>query len=790
MARAKSVWGIDIGQCALKALKLRDVGGQVQVENFQVIEHPMILSQPDANRPELISAALGEFLDAASVDNSHVVIAVPGQSSFSRFVKLPPVEAKRIPDIVRFEAEQQIPFPMTEVIWRWQTFQDPDSPDMEVGIFAMKRSDVAEMLSHYAGVSLPVDTVQVAPLALYNFMTFDGQVAEEGATLLADVGADKTDLVVADGGRVWTRTIQIGGNNFTEALVRTFKLSFDKAEKLKRTAASSKYARQVFQAMRPVFSDLVQEIQRSVGYYTSLHRESRFKKVVGLGNGFKLPGLQKFIEQNLNIPVSRIDSYNRLQPSESVNAPAMNENVLSFAVAYGLAVQGLGEAEVSTNLLPEEILRQRRWKKKRPWFVAAAIVLLAAMFAPGYRANVDSQKLKDASKLGAARSVIRDLNQRIREYNSVRGEGDQEEQQIKSFVQLFGYRSFWPAMLTMVDRSIESVAPDQPKLAAYGRLLRFRQEFGEQDIRRIRTGEGEALAPDDLQRAGTLLLNAAGESAFGPKVATATPQALRGMARQLLEQAGSTDANVPGDLDEAGLQRLVRRLMLADAIREVEGFKATPRGQREVVMVDRLGARYAASVGGKQGQGRGFQLELTARTPVTQERANKMIADLRRFSEAYARWLSPLAVVSHSVEWLPVEPVRSAVRSADGPVMPDPLMPDESMAVDTGFKVVWTIEIVSDGITMANVAEGGSYKLAGAVDLLPALQPDDPIASAEAIKTLPAGTVLTVEAVETQFSVTWYRVRATDAAGEALGTGYVSGPSLGTQKLEPVTAGT
>ena len=159
-------------------------------------------------------------------------MSVPGQTSFTRFVKLPPVETRKIPDIVRFEAEQQIPFAIEEVIWRYQTFQDPDSPDVEVGIFAMKRLDVDAVLSHFTDVGVAVDLVQMAPLSLYNFMTFDSQLAADGATLLADVGAEKTDLVVADGTRIWTRTIQIGGNSFTQALVRVFKLSFTKAEKL------------------------------------------------------------------------------------------------------------------------------------------------------------------------------------------------------------------------------------------------------------------------------------------------------------------------------------------------------------------------------------------------------------------------------------------------------------------------------------------------------------------------------------------------------------------------------
>ncbi len=361
MATVTSVWGIDIGQCALKALKLRDVDGVLQAEALDVIEHAHILSEPDADRVQLVRTALETFLSRHTVVGSLVAVAVSGQSGFTRFVKLPPVESKKIPDIVRFEAEQQIPFPIADVIWRWQAFQDPNGPDVEVGIFAMKRVDVAEMLDHFDEVQLSVDVVQMAPLALFNFMTFDEQLATDGATLLADVGANKTDLVVADGPRIWTRTIQIGGNDFTAALVKAFKLSFPKAEKLKRSAATSKYARQIFQAMRPVFSDLAQEIQRSVGYYTAMRREARFKKVVGLGNGFRLPGLQKFLEQQLNVPVVRVDSYNRLTGSGAVNAPMLNENVLSFAVAYGLALQGLELSAVTTNLLPDEIVRRRLW---------------------------------------------------------------------------------------------------------------------------------------------------------------------------------------------------------------------------------------------------------------------------------------------------------------------------------------------------------------------------------------------------------------------------------------------
>jgi type IV pilus assembly protein PilM len=453
----KSVWGIDVGQCGLKAIKLREVEGELRVESLEIIEHEKILSQPDADRDQLVRGALEQFLSRHNLSNCTVAVAVPGQSSFTRFVKLPPVEGSRVPEIVRFEAEQQIPFSINDVHWRWQTFQDPDSPDVEVGIFAMKRVDVADALHYFSDVNLNVDIVQMAPLALYNFLRFDEQYAEDGATLLADIGADKTDLVVSDGARIWTRTIQIGGNNFTEALVRAFKLSFPKAEKLKRTAASSKYARQIFQAMRPVFADLVQEIQRSIGYYTSLHRETRFKRLVGLGNGFRLPGLQKFLEQNLNIPVVRVDNYNKLAPSPAVNEPTFTENVLSFAVAYGLALQGLELSAISTNLLPSEIARRRVWAVKRPWFVVAAGVMLVALCGPLYRSYADRAALAPSPAYQESQQVSLWLQELRKKDRELQGTGEKEKAEARKYVELFGFRDFWSEVVSLVSQSNNAV---------------------------------------------------------------------------------------------------------------------------------------------------------------------------------------------------------------------------------------------------------------------------------------------------------------------------------------------
>ena len=467
MAAPRSVWGIDIGQCALKALKLREVEGRLQVEAFDIVEYPLILSHPEADRDQFIRDALDELLSRNDLANSRVAIAVPGQTSFTRFVKMPPVDIKKIPDLVRFEAEQQIPFDINEVIWRWQAFPDPDSPDIEVGLFAIKRSDVYAVMDPFTEMLMDVDMVQMAPLALYNFMTYDQQTAEQGATLGIDIGTDSTELVVADGPRLWTRTIQLGGNNFTEALVKAFKLSFVKAEKLKRGAATSKYARQVFQAMRPVFADLVQEIQRSIGYYTSLHREARVRRVVGVGNGFRLPGLQKFLEQNLNAPVARIDSYNALEPSPAVSAAQFTENVLGFAVAYGLALQAQELTSIETNLLPNEIASRRRWAKKRSWFAATAALLMVATLGWAGR------EFHDNRILSATSAPLREAQQTKSRLDEWKGQYQQWQSKFRGagekagkVLELQGYRSFWPSFLGVLSEATRRTADHQTLMVA------------------------------------------------------------------------------------------------------------------------------------------------------------------------------------------------------------------------------------------------------------------------------------------------------------------------------------
>ncbi|HOA72506.1 MAG TPA: type IV pilus assembly protein PilM [Phycisphaerae bacterium] len=410
MAASKPVWGIDLGQCALKAIRVQPGENGLDAIEYVYIEHPKILSQPDVDRTALVEEAMKKFLDQHDLSKETIVVGVPGQHTLARFSKLPPVDKKKIPEIVKYEAQQQIPFDMDEVIWDYQTFTSGEG-ETEVGIFAMRRELLRNHLHFVAGFNLEPAAVQSGPLALYNALVYDGIVGSEPVAIL-DIGTQNADLIVVEGGSLWTRNIPIGGNNFTEALSKTFKVSFRKAENLKRDAAKSKYARQIFQAMRPVFADLVAEVQRSIGFFTSSRRGVRLNKVIAMGAAFKLPGLQKFLQQNLGMDIVRPAAFNKLNVSGVANAPVLVDNLMSFGVAYGLALQGLGQGQITSNLLPPEIAKQVVWRRKTPWFYGAAACLVLSSLVVWGRTFSDASVIEKAKATGTAQSfnVVYDPN--------------------------------------------------------------------------------------------------------------------------------------------------------------------------------------------------------------------------------------------------------------------------------------------------------------------------------------------------------------------------------------------
>jgi type IV pilus assembly protein PilM len=482
-----SVWAIDIGNTSLKALRLSNETGTLQVIGFDHIQHGKILAGTgikEQEKQELIALSLRQFVQQNDIGKDEIIIAVPSQNSFARFVNLPPVEQKRIPEIVRFEASQQIPFDIAEVQWDWQLMTEPGATEAKVGIFAIKNNVVTAELEHFSRENLQVSYVQIAPMALYNYIVYDRPDltrSDTQATVVLNIGAENTDLVVCTKSDVWQRTIAMGGNTFTKAIADTFKLSFEKAEKLKRTAPMSKYARQILQAMKPVFADLASEIQRSLGFYSSAHPNVKLARIVALGGGTMMRGLLQYLQQSLQIPIERPDSFKQIGLDASLSAAKFHESISDFGIVYGLGLQALGLGRIESNLLPRTVARSMAWASKTKYFVLAACMLLVVSVLAFARVLIDRGSYAGRS---AVRDKIRSVLDAARKaedaLSAEKAKASVAEATINKEFALFKYRDIVP----LVNETIIEVLPNKNNNPGQAELY---EAFAAGDVQKVKS---------------------------------------------------------------------------------------------------------------------------------------------------------------------------------------------------------------------------------------------------------------------------------------------------------------
>ena len=431
MAKNEIVWGIDVGNTSLKALRCRagSEPGTVEVLGFDFIEHSKVMSQPGADASEILAESLALFLSRNNIKGEKIAIAVSGQSALWRFQALPPVDPRKIRDLVKYEVRQWLPFDLDDVIWSYRQVGGVQEGnillDTNIFMYAMKKELTQKTLASYSKNGIEVDCLQGAPIALYNGYVNDLYDPEElegkdpseltEFDILLNVGTDTTEVVITNGIVVWLRNIPIGGNLFTKSLTKTLKLTFTNAEHIKRNAATSQDPKAVILAMKPVFNEMLSEIDRSIKYYCSLNKRAKIRKIYALGNAMKLPGLRQFLAKSHGIDVVVPTQFQKLRGPEVLANPQFTDNLSSFAVAYGLALNLLGKAPLDINLIPGEVVRERLINSKKPWALAAAALLMLAMTIQYVSATVAYRGVDNDAFTSAYNSAkqVNDLSKKV-----------------------------------------------------------------------------------------------------------------------------------------------------------------------------------------------------------------------------------------------------------------------------------------------------------------------------------------------------------------------------------------
>src|SRR3954469_10630046 len=187
----------------------------------------------EAARYVQLAPVLNEMLAELQIKGGNVNYAIAGQSVFARFVKLPAVEEEKIEKIIAFEAQQNVPFPIDEVVWDYQLVGGGAEEQIQVVLVAIKSDLLDEMNNAVESTGLRTSIVDVATMSLYNAFRYSYSDLG-GSSLLIDIGARTTNLLFIEPAKIFSRSVPIGGSSITAAIAREFDEALAMAEHRKR----------------------------------------------------------------------------------------------------------------------------------------------------------------------------------------------------------------------------------------------------------------------------------------------------------------------------------------------------------------------------------------------------------------------------------------------------------------------------------------------------------------------------------------------------------------------------
>ncbi len=343
----------------------------------------------DVTRPAQVQAAVENLRKELKLPVKMMVnFCLPSQAVFARFVKLPGATPDDVSQIIAFEAQQNVPFPIDEVVWDYQIMGDAKDNTWDVALVAIKADQLGETNASVNKGGFKSSTIDVAPMALYNAFRYNYSELT-GSSLLIDIGSRTTNLIFVEGQRVFSRSIPVGGGTISAAIGKEFKQDVTVGEKLKLekgfVGLGGAYAEpddptetRISKIVRNTMTRLHAEIARSISFYRQNQGGSAPVRAFLCGGTAGLPYMLEFFSEKLQIPIEHLNPLRNVTVANETTAAFVAGKAHALGEVVGAALRALKHCPMEINLRPPVVVREQDIARRKPFLIlAAACVVLA-----------------------------------------------------------------------------------------------------------------------------------------------------------------------------------------------------------------------------------------------------------------------------------------------------------------------------------------------------------------------------------------------------------------------------
>src|SRR4029450_11244658 len=327
----------------------------------------------EVRHPE-ITATLSEMMGELGIRHGSVNYAIAAQQAFVRFVKLPLVDEEKIERVIGFKAKQNCPFPLDEVVWDYQIVGGGSDGQVEVVIVAVKADYLEAINAAVEESGWRVNKIGIATMGLYNAFRYNYS-GINGCSLLVDIGARMTNVLFIERGKVFSRSVPIGGSSITAAIAKEFGESFAAAESRKRrdgfVSLGGAYAdppdpdvARVSKAARSIMTRVRAELMRSISHYRAQQQGSRPERIFLCGGSAGMPYMREFFKEKLQLPVEFFNPIQNVIVSESAPVQEVTRSASLLGELVGLALRSVTTCPMELHLYPASVVRRKELERQ------------------------------------------------------------------------------------------------------------------------------------------------------------------------------------------------------------------------------------------------------------------------------------------------------------------------------------------------------------------------------------------------------------------------------------------
>lgn len=345
----KRTVALDIGSSVVKAVQIRKVGRGFELERFGVAEiYPGVdKKSAGVDRRTARIEAIRQAISQAGISANHSVSAVSGESIIVRYIQLPDMPENELKGAIRWEAEDYIPFPLEEVNLDSVVLGKSEvggSAKIDVLLVAAKKDLVAEHISLLKAADLTPSIIDVDSFAFLNSFEANYMPSASEVVALLDIGSELTNINIYLGGvSRFSRDITVAGDTITASIQQRLGCSSQRAEELKLKEGAPAPAQEeaasdeiggsslldtirgtveritgedlaedspeyvASQVVRSTLMNIVNEVKRSIQFFENQPNGKPVQRVAVGGGTAMMKNLDRFLAQELNLPVEIID---------------------------------------------------------------------------------------------------------------------------------------------------------------------------------------------------------------------------------------------------------------------------------------------------------------------------------------------------------------------------------------------------------------------------------------------------------------------------------------------------